>query len=282
MSPLALARWITRRPARAGGTPPTRRGLEQVRFECNLCGRDNIVSPDQITRETPSCATCRSTVRLRAVAHLVVHEVLGADRALPQLEPQRRIAGIGLSDDDRVAPALARVFDYRNTFFDAEPRLDITDVPPAHRGRYDFVTASDVFEHVLPPVQRAFDGARALLKPGGICVLTVPFTLDEATVEHFPELHDWRIERHGDSWRLRNVTRDGRVQTFTGLVFHEDLGDDGKPGTALEMRLFARAPLERAFLAAGFARVRMANEAYPRFGIEWADPWSFPLVAYAG
>jgi hypothetical protein len=28
--------------------------------------------------------------------------------------------------------------------------------------------------------------------------------------------------------------------------------------------------------------VRMANDACARFGIEWSDPWSFPLVAYAG
>ena len=282
MPPFGLARWIARRAPRHQDAPlPAPAPGESVRFQCNLCGRENVVATSRIGREIASCAQCLSTVRLRTMAHLVTRELLGVDRALADLPQHRHIAGIGLSDDERVAPRLAKVFDYQNTFFDAEPRLDITAVPPERRARYDFVTSSDVFEHVLPPVQRAFAGARALLKRGGICVLTVPFTLEPDTQEHFPDLFEWHLERHDGAWQLHNVTRDGRTQTFRGLVFHEDLGDDGKPGTALEMRVFSRAALEREFLAAGFSRVRIAAEPCPRFGIAWPEPWSVPMVAYA-
>ena len=38
--------------------------------------------------------------------------------------------------------------------------VDITQVPVAMAGGCDFVISTDVFEHVCPPVSRAFDGAR--------------------------------------------------------------------------------------------------------------------------
>lgn len=282
MSPLDLARWFTRRTNRTGPVlDPPREPADAVRFQCNLCGSGNAVPPNRISREIPSCARCHSTVRLRGVAHLVVSEVLHVEQPLTDIAPQRHVRGIGLSDDLRYAPRLARIFDYENTYLDVEPTLDITAVPPARSGCYDFVTSSDVFEHVTPPVQRAFDGARALLKPGGVLILTVPFTLDAYTVEHFPELHDWRIERREGVPQLHNVTQDGRTQVFDDLVFHEGPGPAGAPCAALEMRVFSRAALERACREAGFARMRFVTEPCARFGIEWPEPFSIPMVAYA-
>ena len=77
------------------------------------------------------------------------------------------------------------------------------------------------------------------------------------------------------TWTLTNRTRDGREERFSELVFH------GGPGSTLEMRVFSRAALERAFREAGFARVRIASEPYLPFGIHWPEPWSVPMVAYA-
>jgi len=275
-SPLALARRLVGRAAPAPVAAATAASPGIVRFECNLCGMRNAVEAQRISREVPSCAQCHSTVRFRAIAHLVVQEMLGLEQPLPGLARRDDIAGIGLSDDARYAGPLAAAFGYENTYFHTAPQLDITAVPPERRGRYDFVVASDVFEHVVPPVARAFEGARALLKPGGIIVFTVPFSLDAQTVEHFPDLHDWRLEERSGTWHLHNRTVDGREQTFDRLVFH------GGPGTTLEMRLFSRDALLRAFDAAGFTRVRIAADPCPRFGIEWPEPWSVPMVAYAG
>ena len=185
------------------------------------------------------------------------------------------ITGIGLSDDASYAQPLARRFGYENTWFHTEPQLDIANVAPELAGRYDFLVASDVFEHVVPPVGRAFANARMLLKPGGAFVFSVPFSLADDTVEHFPELFDFRVAEEDGRWRLRNVTADGRAQVFDDLVFH------GGPGTTLEMRLFSRAALLREFTAAGFASVRVAAEPYLPFGIVWPEPWSVPMVARA-
>lgn len=252
-----------------------RRPRGSVAFRCNLCGRANQVEPASIARELPSCSGCGSTVRFRAIGRLVTLELLGASLVLSEAGAHRELRGLGLSDAAAYAAPLARIFDYQNTFFHAEPRFDIMEEPALRRGRYDFVIASDVFEHVVPPIERAFANARSLLRPGGVLIFTVPFTLADATVEHFPELHAWTLERDGARYRVVNTTHDGRVQTFDELVFH------GGPGTTLEMRVFAREALLRHFADAGFARTRIADEPFEPFGIAWPEPWSVPMVAYA-
>jgi len=257
-------------PFRAG-----RRRRGSIAFRCNLCGRANHVEPASLSREVPSCSGCGSTVRFRAIGRLVTLELLGASLVLSEAGAHRELRGLGLSDAAAYAAPLARIFDYENTFFHAEPRFDILEEPARRRGRYDFVIASDVFEHVVPPIERAFANARALLRAGGVLVFTVPFTLADATVEHFPDLHAWTLERHDGRYRVVNTTRDGRVQTFENLVFH------GGPGTTLEMRVFSRDALLHHFADAGFVRTRIADEAFEPFGIAWPEPWSVPMVAYA-
>lgn len=212
-------------------------------------------------------------MRFRAVADLVVREVLGGPAVLPEIRRRPDVAGLGLSDAACYAGPLARAFGYRNTWFHKEPRLDITAVEASLAGRFDFLIASDVFEHVAPPVARAYDGALALLKPGGAFVMTVPFSLDADTVEHYPDLHDWKVEQQDGAWRVVNRTADGRRQQFDAPVFH------GGPGTTLEMRLFSRDALLRELTRAGFADLRVAGDSYLPFGIHWPHPWSVPIVA---
>jgi SAM-dependent methyltransferase len=275
-----LRRWRAA-VARRGGAPPDIDPASlapgaRFAFRCNLCGTDNSATLVSLDRESLNCAGCHSNVRFRAMAHLVVRELFDADIALPDLPVNKAIRGIGLSDADAYARPLAAKFDYVNTYFHTQPRLDIAAVDFARHdaGAHDFIVASDVFEHVAPPVLRAFVNARRLLKPGGRLILTVPFTLAPDTVEHFPGLHDWRIDQHEGRWRLTNRCADGRVTRHDDLVFH------GGPGTTLEMRVFSRDGLMRDFDRAGFSRVRIAAEPCLRFGIHWPEPWSVPLVAY--
>ena len=268
-----LLAW-TARPVKATTDPRSLSPHRRLRFRCNLCGAHDAALLSALSREIASCAKCGSTVRFRAIAHIVVRELLRSDLALSDAPMRRDLRGLGLTDAHPYATPLAEHFDYQNTFYHTEPKLDIMDVPRERFGQYDFIIASDVFEHVAPPVSRAFANARRLLKPGGIFVFTVPFSLDPMTVEHFPELHEWRLEQSNGRFTLYNRTRDGRDQVFDQLVFH------GGDGSTLEMRLFSRAGLEREFADAGFSRIRIADEPYLPFGIYWPEPWSVPIVAY--
>ena len=247
----------------------------KVRFRCNICGSVSTVPAAALQREVPSCTRCGSTVRTRAVVHLLITELFGRSMTIPELPPRADLVGIGLSDTEHYAKRLSDKLDYINTFFHQEPKLDITNPAQELAGRFDFIIASDVFEHVAPPVSRSFANARRLLKPQGVLVFSVPYSLEAETCEHFPELNDYRLFELDGSWRLENRTVDGRRQVFTDLCFH------GGPGSTLEMRLFSRSGLVRDFAAAGFAGVRIADESYPEYGIVWSEPWSLPMVGYA-
>jgi len=245
-----------------------------IEFRCNLCGTANRAALAALDRELPTCTSCRSNVRWRAIGRLVTREVLGLDAVLTELSSNKRIRGVGLSDARAYAKPLARKFAYRNTYLHRWPRLDITAPSFDRYGDVDFIIASDVFEHVPPPVSRAFENAYRLLRPGGVLLFTVPFSLDADTLEHFPELHEWTLTGRDGARVLVNRSVDGRVSRHEGLVFH------GGGGTTLEMRVFSQAGLLRELEQAGFSRVRVCGEPYLPFGIHWPNPWSLPIAAH--
>lgn len=248
-----------------------------VRFRCNICGADCACPRERLDRESASCDGCGSTLRMRSIIGLLTRELFGELKPLGELPVRKDIRGVGLSDWVEYATRLADVVDYTNTYYHQEPQLDITAIGDDIAGSCDFIISTDVFEHVLPPVSRAFEGARRLLKPGGLLVLTVPYALEFShTREHFPNLHKWVVE--GDKlsgYRLRNLREDGVEEVFEDLVFH------GGPGSTLEMRLFSRDSLLAELKAAGFSDVRIADEDLPEIGVLWPCHWSLPVLARA-
>ena len=287
----ASARWARDSMRRAAGrlrrrllgvraaltTPPDRVRPGHVAFRCNICGAWGE-APESLLRqrETPSCRVCGSNQRFRALVAALQDRLLGTVAPLRRQQPRRDLAGLGMSDASVYAGWLGEKFAYTNTFFHARPFLDIQRPDPRDFGRLDFIVTSDVLEHVQPPVATAFANLRALLRPGGLLVLTVPYAVDGATVEHYPELHDFRIEGEGAQRRLLNRTRDGRAQAFDGLCFH------GGDGATLELRVFALPDLRRLLEAAGFVDIRVHDGARPDWGILPETPCSQPITAIAG
>jgi len=243
-------------------------------FRCNICGTIGLLQLDRLLRETVSCSGCASTPRARAVIDLLTRELTGQRLSLPDLAPRADIRGLGLSDSDNCASRLEKKFAYHNTYFHREPYLDIAgEIPPDQMAAYDFVISSEVFEHVLPPIDRAFANVFKLLKPGGLLLLTVPYGMQPETIEHFPDLYDFTITETSGCYQLINRTRQGVIQKFDHLKFH------GGPGTTLEMRLFAEADLLRRLRVAGFIDVRIRRDICFEYGIWWEQPWSWPLSA---
>ena len=247
---------------------------ETLVFRCNVCGGENDLPRTAFSRETGICVHCRSTVRWRAILHILSVELFGESLALPDFPSLPELAGLGLSDWEGYALPLAGKLGYTNTYFDRAPRLDLTAIPPDLEDRFDFVVASDVLEHVAPPVSVAFANLRALLRPGGVSVLTVPYELEGETVEHFPDLHEFElVEREDDGWELRNTTPTGEAQVFRDLVFH------GGVGATLEMRVFAQRPFLEELRRAGFGELEFYDTETAGWGIVWVEDRSLPLAA---
>lgn len=249
--------------------------LGELSFQCNICGAQCLTRGEELRREQVSCLECNSTPRVRAIVRALSIELFGENLILPDFPVKKELRGFGMTDSEGYAKRLAEKFSYENTYLHQEPCIDISasEIAPERLGSSDFIISSEIFEHVAPPVQKAFQNTFKMLKPGGIFILTVPYGLDSGTVEHFPDLDDYTIIEENGSYRLRNVTTDGVVQEFHDLVFH-----DG-PGSTLEMRIFCEDALLEHLKGAGFAAVKVYREPDFLHGIWWPEPWAFPISA---
>ena len=248
-----------------------------IQFICNICGGSNQCEAAALTREESTCSQCGSNVRTCSLMLLLSLELFGTALTLPEFPRVKSLRGVGMTDWNEYARRLAEKLDYRNTFYNREPRLDITNPPPEELGRYDFVISSEIFEHVMPPAADAFHGAYQLLKPSGVLILSVPYSIEATMTEHYPEIHEFGFAHVGDSVVLVNRTRTGEMQVFEKPVFHGP-----GPGKALEMREFNEAELKRTLTQTGFAGARIYAEKYLPYGIVYAEKWSLPVVARKG
>jgi SAM-dependent methyltransferase len=248
--------------------------LPLVPFVCNVCGTSNSLPRRRLWREDGHCVKCKCYGRLRSMMYAVTEHFSPDEIILASMKPRKDIRGIGCSDWGYV-DLLTEKFDYVNTFYDKAPKLDLCNVdwaawPPES---VDFITCTDVLEHVEPPIEGAFRNMYRLLKPGGVLILTAPCTLDPATVEHFPDLHDWRIETTEDNQRvLVNRRGDGTIRRYDSLCFH------GGIGLTLEFRLFSRQGLIDDVERAGLRVAKIHDHSIEPYGFS-LEGGNFVLVA---
>lgn len=137
-------------------------------FVCNVCGTLHCERVAKFHRELAACPVCGASARFRGMV-AALGQVLHMPAQVPLIDwPERPdVRGLGMSDWPGYADVLARKMAYVNTHFDKPPYLDILQPAPQYLGVHDVVLSTDVLEHVLAPVQKAFDHLLALLKPGG-------------------------------------------------------------------------------------------------------------------
>jgi SAM-dependent methyltransferase len=253
-----------------------------IDFICNLCGARNCVETGALDRESPSCSGCGSSVRTRGLMLALSMELFGVRLTVAEFPRVKSLRGIGTSDANQYAAQLVGKLDYRNTFYDREPRFDLAN-PAASTasgvevGTLDFIISSEVFEHVPPPVERAFENAARLLKPNGVLIMTVPYSLEASMREHYPDLHEFGFATVGGEQVLVNRSKTGEIRVFEHPVFHRS-GNEG----SLEVREFNETDLVTLLRGAGFRDVKIYSENCPEFGIMNAEPCSLPIAVRKG
>ena len=237
-------------------------GKDTLTFRCNICGNVCTSQVSEIKkREAQSCYHCGSTLRFRTIIAALTEQLFRKMEVLPRLSEDKQIVGVGMSDVEIYAAPLRNKFSYTNTYYHKEPKLDITALKIESHNTADFVISTDIFEHVPPPVDVAFTNLYKLLKVGGVCIFSVPYRNDGDTVEHFPELYNYKLVQREGGTILANTTRDGRNQEFDNLCFH------GGDGETLEMRIFSKSSLLKEIRKAGFREIRLYETSIPDYGI---------------
>lgn len=244
-----------------------------AQFQCNICGSQSLFEPQGDWRESPSCTGCGSSVRLRGIVHVLTARVLGESVVLADVQPNKAITGLGLSDWEGYADRLADRFEYVNTFYHQAPQLDVMNPAPHWIGTSDFLISSDVFEHVFQPVSRAFENAFSILRPGGVLVLTVPYGDNGATIEHYDGVKDLAVTQLGDDYVVVTRSAEGKIEVDASPVFH------GGPGTTLEMRIFSLDDTLAMLADAGFTDVHVHSELDARWGVFPPHPYGLPISA---
>src|SRR5260370_16908442 len=160
-----------------------------IEFTRILCGSTNRCTAGELSREATSCANCGSNVRTRGLLRALSLELFGTSVVLPDFPGMKSLRGLGTSDTAQYAALLAEKFDYKNTFHDRPPLLDIMRPLDDELGKYDFVISSEVLEHVPPPVEAPFANLQRLLKPNVALASPSPHPPKHPPPYPFPHLH---------------------------------------------------------------------------------------------
>src|ERR1700722_9424152 len=225
-------------------------GRDRMNFVCNICGATNALDVLRLHRELVVCSDCGSNARFRGVYHAIELSVIKDADEIEDSDRLKQTVGFGFSDAPRYARKLTKLFSYKNTFYRRPPRVDITESSTFPSQKADFIVCSEIMEYVVGDLDLAFGNLRRALKPKGVLIFSVPYLEGEETIEHFPQLDQWKITEIDGKSFLNNVRRDGVQETFTDLHF-----GGGGPGAILEMRVFGEGDLMQRLRRAGFQRI---------------------------
>lgn len=195
---------------------------------CATCGHDGIVDVDVLSpalvaewdlapaevayvnrQQGRHCTRCRSTLRCMALATAILR-FAGAPGTLAdwvRTDAARALSVLEINEAGGVSAFLAQLPRREFALF---PRVDMQALPHAD-GAFDLVVHSDTLEHVPDPVRGLAECLR-VLRPGGLCVFTVPILAGRLTRsrEGLPPSH------HGAA---STATDDQLVRTEFGADF---------------------------------------------------------------
>lgn len=233
-------------------------------FLCNICGTENsLLAP--LHRELIACGGCRSNARFRGIISALAANI-GERKPLKDWEERKHIKILGMSDSESYANILSEKFDYINTYFHQSPHLDIGDLNSAARySNIDYIISSDVLEHVMHPVQSAFDHMYTMLKEDGVLIISVPTLEGYETIEHYGAMKSYRVFQIEEHFIVAGIDMNGICFTHLQPRFH------GGPGEVLELRIFGVGDLKSRLASAGFTNLVEHIPNQPKIGYVWDD-----------
>ena len=243
-------------------------------YTCNITGKKFDLKNEDKHRE--GGLAFGYNCRFRAISYLLTKMLYNEVKILTKIPINKKIKGIGMSDSSW-ANICAEKFDYKNTFYHKEPKLDIYNDDDVQKyTNLDFIISSDIFQFIkpYPNIQLTFDNMNKMLKPNGFIVFSVPFIYGEHQ-EHYPNLYDYKIIKHDNEFVLVNTTKDGENEVFNNLKFY------GENNTKLEMRMFTKESLIKYLWDAGFVEIEFhdPDEDMNKYGIFWDNICSLIITA---
>jgi hypothetical protein len=222
------------------------------RTRCSIC--DEIVKFVAASTEDVACNSCNATMRAQMI-HSAVLQGLGYPLNVRRnsISPDMSRVGLGISDDWRLARALAFLFNYTNSYLHQFPNVDLCSPPPNCFEYFEFISCSDVLEHTPPPMDQPMRGLYSMLKPGGFAVISVPLIRGSEYREFYPGLVKWDIRNDAVVW----TDSEGGIHEDRSPEFH------GGQGLTLAFRQWTEQMLIEKLKAVGFLDV--VSLAIPEF-----------------
>ncbi len=197
--------------------------LIQIQAYCPICEREQVISarsdediPEAERRvwfrSSLRCEGCKAPPRERALA-LVLNRVLPdwRSRTIHESSPSQRGLSLKLRRD--CAAYVPTQFDLTFPFGQMDPtgawRNENLEAQTFADGTFDVVVTQDVFEHLFNPGRAAREIARTL-RPGGLCIMTVPVVRPWSTTSRRAALIDGEIVHLQEERYHGNPVGDGR------------------------------------------------------------------------
>lgn len=187
-------------------------------FHCSICGTrgDLTVEPKRAARDNFRCSNCRSMMRQRDLAQIIVDEFGdGAFLDLRRLIESGELDNLAIYEVGITGPIAARLKGlpgYVQSYFWEDAKLgeirdgvycqDLRALTFADQS-FDLVVSMEVFEHVFDAAKVLSEIAR-VLKPNGVHIFTMP------VVYPFPKVSSVRAR----------LTENGEVEHFLPPRYH--------------------------------------------------------------
>ena len=194
---------------------------------CNICGNEGEFVRPEAGREGFICSNCSASSRLRAVMYVLGRCLRMGDVPVAGWAPDKRLRILESSGRSSYPMMLKDKFEYYNTEFD--PDSELVDKPFSRFAdfqnlayddeQFDYVIATDVFEHIRED-EKALREVFRVLKHNGTFIMTVPYN------------HEWektlvRVKTEGDAdiFLLPPEYHGGGGQTLAYRTYGRDLPD---------------------------------------------------------